>query len=71
MLIRDRVDKPLFYHEDEEQVLFSSNLLSVATLIKSPQISKQGFSEILIMERPSPNTIFKDIKSLTWRSNRI
>ena len=51
MLIRDRVgQKPLFYHKNEEQVLFSSNLLSVASLIKSPQISEQGFLSILIME---------------------
>ena len=67
MLIRDRVgQKPLFYHEDEEQVLFSSNLLSVATLIKSPQISEQGFSEYINYGVvPSPNTIFKDIKKVS------
>ena len=67
MFIRDRVgQKPLFYHKNEEQVLFSSNLLSVASLIKSPQISEQGFSEYINYGVvPSPNTIFKDIKKVS------
>ena len=67
MLIRDRVgQKPLFYLEDKEQVLFSSNLLSVATLIENPQIDEHSFSEYINYGVvPSPNTIFKDIKKVS------
>jgi len=62
-LIRDRVgQKPLFYSTDNNELSFSSNLISLSKLTKLKTIDdKQVMNYLNLGVIPSPNTIFKNI----------
>ncbi len=63
-LIRDRMgQKPLFYFQDDENLLFSSNLKSlIKTKIKNFEIDTDSINDYLNYGViPSPKTIFKKV----------
>ena len=62
-LIRDRLgQKPLYYYLQNQELIFSSNLISLNKLIKSSQIDETYLNQYLDLGVvPSPNTIFKNI----------
>lgn len=63
ILVRDRLgQKPLFYGNDNSEVVFGSNLISVAKELKKNHIKKESYDDFLNYGVvPSPNTIFKDV----------
>ena len=65
-LIKDRHgQKPLYYFADKENILFSSNFLSLSSLINKKEIDQNAVEKYLqIGVIPSPETIFKNIKKV-------
>jgi len=65
-LIKDRLgQKPLYYFADKESLLFSSNFLSLSSLINKKEIDRNAVEKYLqIGVIPSPETIFKNIKKV-------
>ena len=65
-LIKDRHgQKPLYYFADKENILFSSNFLSLSSLINKKEIDQDAVEKYLqIGVIPSPETIFKNIKKV-------
>ena len=65
-LIRDRLgQKPLFYVQDNENLLFSSNLKTLIKLKGDYQVSETEFNEYIFTGVvSSPKTIFKNFKKL-------
>lgn len=66
LLIRDRLgQKPLFVFEDDKDVVFSTNLKSLAKYSNESEISEESIIDYIEYGVvPSPNTIFKNIKKL-------
>ena len=66
LMIKDRLSqKPLFYKQNSEQLIFGSNLESVCRASKNNQISDESLNEYLQLSViRSPNTIFADIYKL-------
>lgn len=65
-LIKDRHgQKPLYYFSDKDKILFSSNFLSLSSLINKKEINQNAVEKYLqIGVIPSPETIFKNIKKV-------
>ena len=65
-LIKDRLgQKPLYYYSDKDKLFFSSNFLSLSSLINSKEIDQNAMEKYLqIGVIPSPDTIFKNIKKV-------
>ena len=66
LLIRDRLgQKPLFVFEDDKDIVFGTNLKSLATYTNTFEISEESIIDYIEYGIvPSPNTIFKNIKKL-------
>ena len=66
LMIKDRLSqKPLFYKQNSEELIFGSNLESVCRASKNNQISDESLNEYLQLSViRSPNTIFADIYKL-------
>ena len=66
LMIKDRLSqKPLFYKQNSEELIFGSNLESVYRASKNNQISDESLNEYLQLSViRSPNTIFADIYKL-------
>jgi len=66
MMIKDRLSqKPLFYKQNSEELVFGSNLESIYKASKNNQISDESLYEYLqISVIRSPKTIFNDIYKL-------
>ncbi len=65
-LVRDRLgQKPLFYHKNKDNIIFGSNLKSVAKNLNSNEIDIKSLSNYLNYGVvPSPDTIYKNIKKV-------
>ena len=65
-LIKDRFgQKPLYYYSDKEKLFFSSNFLSLSSLINFKEIDQNAMEKYLqIGVIPSPDTIFKNVKKV-------
>lgn len=65
-LFRDRFGvKPLFYYQDDEKILYSSDLKGLSNSIGKKKIDKESFLQYLMFSYvPYPNTIFENIKKV-------
>ena len=65
-LIRDRLgQKPLYYYKNENSFSFASNLKSLLKINNFKEISSEQLSEYLVYGAvASPNTLFKDYRSI-------
>ena len=65
-LVRDRLGvKPLYYFQDDNKIIFSSEIKSIKHLIKDANISKKAISAYLSLGFVPPwLSIFKEVKSI-------
>ena len=66
LVYRDRLGiKPLFFFKNEKHIVFSSNLNSIKSYLKSAEKSKLNFSLFLLLNYfPSNETVYKNIQKL-------
>ncbi len=66
IIARDRMgEKPLYYHEDGDRFIFSSEMKSLIGAVKNPILDPRSLDLFLTLQYvPEPRTFFKNIQKL-------